>query len=504
MRANNGFVNGANNMPKTGLNRWFYDRRKQHIKQSGTFTDTNGAAIGTTEIEVIQIDPARKIRALNLGTGAMTKISTLGYKLNGRGSSEEVRDIKNPSGGSRDIIDVTVFSFDRMKIPGDFELVQSLLNSGPNIHNKIFREIRRYNTRGVQIGLQTWDDMNLNREFTPLGNQIPVNTLAADREDISGGDFEGGLIGSKVDGGGSVSTWSLNTINPISGTQDGLLQCTTVGTQNFRPQINFTQTTAKTAGKWRRLYFKYNVNSGTCILFGVYKGANALTIIQTLTGSGSFEYYYKADGASPSSILYFDGRNLFDVQIDDYSDKEVGRAGATDLYNWLISQGYSVYNASKEAAMMAYYANDKTTLGALYGGLYNYFAAYLYEEDRKTFNLTAANKDNWAVPLYLEAYALQQFVGESDGGGKLKSTADYWTAPNVGADNVTGFSALPGGYVDHSSGSFASISNRALFCIVDGSLFYAIRLRNSERIFYLTNYSGYENYMFSIRLIHRP
>ena len=50
----------------------------------------------------------------------------------------------------------------------------------------------------------------------------------------------------------------------------------------------------------------------------------------------------------------------------------------------------------------------------------------------------------------------------------MKSTGNntagtgLWTSPNTGADNTSGFTALPGGYRD-INGSFSSISSRALF-----------------------------------------
>jgi uncharacterized protein (TIGR02145 family) len=54
----------------------------------------------------------------------------------------------------------------------------------------------------------------------------------------------------------------------------------------------------------------------------------------------------------------------------------------------------------------------------------------------------------WSVPTDDELQTLTTFLGgESEAGGKLKSTGTtLWNAPNTGATNETGFTALPGGY----------------------------------------------------------
>jgi uncharacterized protein (TIGR02145 family) len=73
-----------------------------------------------------------------------------------------------------------------------------------------------------------------------------------------------------------------------------------------------------------------------------------------------------------------------------------------------------------------------------YGALYNWYAV-------------STNKlcpEGWHVPSDIEWTTLTDFLGgESLAGGKLKETGtDHWAAPNTGATNVSGFSALPGGY----------------------------------------------------------
>lgn len=52
------------------------------------------------------------------------------------------------------------------------------------------------------------------------------------------------------------------------------------------------------------------------------------------------------------------------------------------------------------------------------------------------------------MPTQAEFSTLQTYLGGSTvAGGKMKVTGtDYWNTPNTGADNSSGFSALPNGY----------------------------------------------------------
>jgi uncharacterized protein (TIGR02145 family) len=74
-----------------------------------------------------------------------------------------------------------------------------------------------------------------------------------------------------------------------------------------------------------------------------------------------------------------------------------------------------------------------------YGRLYTWFAI----TDNRNVCPTG-----WHVPSDAEWNTLTNFLGgESVAGGKLKETGTtHWIAPNLGATNEVGFTALPGGY----------------------------------------------------------
>jgi uncharacterized protein (TIGR02145 family) len=108
------------------------------------------------------------------------------------------------------------------------------------------------------------------------------------------------------------------------------------------------------------------------------------------------------------------------------------------------------------------YAHDSTATPSnltSYGYLYNWYAVnnwYPYNDSRKLC------PPGWDVPRDWEWTILTTYLGgESVAGGKMKSTL-LWNSPNTGADNSSGFSALPGGFRDNLGG-FNSNSNSAFF-----------------------------------------
>jgi len=84
-----------------------------------------------------------------------------------------------------------------------------------------------------------------------------------------------------------------------------------------------------------------------------------------------------------------------------------------------------------------WYNNDENSHKATYGALYNWYAV-------NNKNLCPVD---WHVPTDAEWTALTNFLGDNSvAGGQLKETGTgHWIPPNVGATNLTGFTALPGG-----------------------------------------------------------
>ena len=119
------------------------------------------------------------------------------------------------------------------------------------------------------------------------------------------------------------------------------------------------------------------------------------------------------------------------------------------------AQDFDTWNSYADEASAAYCSYDINT----YGCLYNYYAV-------------AEGKlcpSGWHVPSYNEVWSLlansmQNELGDRfDMGGKMKiAGTDYWTSPNIGATDYSGFSAKGGG-VRVYNGFIQNIQEYAMF-----------------------------------------
>lgn len=94
------------------------------------------------------------------------------------------------------------------------------------------------------------------------------------------------------------------------------------------------------------------------------------------------------------------------------------------------------------------YNNDLANC-TIYGGLYQWDEIMKYDTVLGTQGICPPG---WHVPTFDDWAILRNFLGLSVAGGKMKSTGTIenetglWNAPNVGATNESGFTALPSGY----------------------------------------------------------
>lgn len=106
-----------------------------------------------------------------------------------------------------------------------------------------------------------------------------------------------------------------------------------------------------------------------------------------------------------------------------------------------IIAGNSAYPAWQETEVGAYVLyDDDLSNNNIYGKLYNFYAVI----DSRGLCPTG-----WHVPTHDEWNILEDNLGGSAiAGGALKSLSALWNSPNTGANNESGFSALPSGALD--------------------------------------------------------
>ena len=158
-----------------------------------------------------------------------------------------------------------------------------------------------------------------------------------------------------------------------------------------------------------------------------------------VSNSTTTTYGQELNFKSLNSIIDFDGNSYKVVKIGtqiwmaenlkttSYSDG-TPIPNITDAGEWigLTSGAY------------AYYNNDAATYQNPYGAIYNGYAVQMG-------NLCPGG---WHIPSEDEWIQLATFVGgEAVAGGQLKETGtDHWDAPNTGATNNFGFTAVPSGH----------------------------------------------------------
>ena len=113
--------------------------------------------------------------------------------------------------------------------------------------------------------------------------------------------------------------------------------------------------------------------------------------------------------------------------------------------------------------------NDSTSFAATYGALYSRWVVL-------TGKLCP---EGWHVPSIDDISYLKQYSDNYPGGFKEVGT-EHWQAPNEGANNITGFSALPAGYVNGFNGEFEGLGYQTYFWTSSSAKPAYFGLRNIE------------------------
>ncbi|MCG3165773.1 MAG: hypothetical protein POELPBGB_01548 [Bacteroidia bacterium] len=161
--------------------------------------------------------------------------------------------------------------------------------------------------------------------------------------------------------------------------------------------------------------------------------SNYITVNPESTGGGC---------GGTSTITDIDGNTYNIVQIGDQCWMKENlktahfRDGSVIPETENQTSWADIYTSYTQTPAWCYYDEDANN-NNVYGKLYNWFAV----NDSR-----GICPDGWHIPDENEIFQLSNFLGGVDeAGGKMKSTGTLWDAPNLGATNSSGFSALPGG-----------------------------------------------------------
>jgi len=132
----------------------------------------------------------------------------------------------------------------------------------------------------------------------------------------------------------------------------------------------------------------------------------------------------------------------------------------------------------------------------IYGGLYSW----------NMISEIEALYPGWHVPTKAEFETLSAYLGGlSVAGGKLKEAGlSHWNAPNAGADNSSGFTALGAGHYNPYFTSYFELLEDVYYWSVTESIsspsaYYAMELEHTSEIVTITD--EVDVFFFSIRLI---
>ena len=166
----------------------------------------------------------------------------------------------------------------------------------------------------------------------------------------------------------------------------------------------------------------------------------------------------KTDIPTQNETITFNFIACTDGDGNNYPVVEIGTQVwmAENLKTTLYSDGTTIPLVTDGTAWAAlstpaycWYNNDADTYKDTYGALYNWY----------TINTFKLCPEGWHVPTIAEWEVLIVYLGgEMVAGGKVKEIGTvHWIAPNTGATDEVGFTALPSGARGYNTGMFGDI-----------------------------------------------
>lgn len=181
-------------------------------------------------------------------------------------------------------------------------------------------------------------------------------------------------------------------------------------------------------------------------------GAGAFTSSITGLVSGTI-YYVRAYATNSVGTAYGNEINfIVDIEGNVYNTVTIGSQVwlVQNLKVTKFNDGTAIPNVvvdidweTQTAPGYCWYNNDEATYKSKFGALYNWYTVDVISNGNKNIAPTG-----WHVPSDAEWIQLADYLGGVEiAGGKMKEAGtSIWVAPNTGATNESGFTALPASY----------------------------------------------------------
>lgn len=165
------------------------------------------------------------------------------------------------------------------------------------------------------------------------------------------------------------------------------------------------------------------------------------------SGSGSAVIFDQVNSCGEPIIDSRDGKSYNTVLIGT-------QCWMADNLNIGTMINSSINQIDNEIIEKYCYDNDLSNCN-IYGGLYQWDEMMQYVTSNSTQGICP---DGWHLPSNADWDELVLFLGSANiAGGKMKEQGTtHWNQPNTGANNVSGFTGLPGGYKSYSYSTFLS------------------------------------------------
>lgn len=172
----------------------------------------------------------------------------------------------------------------------------------------------------------------------------------------------------------------------------------------------------------------------------------------------------------------------------------------------LVTDNAAWINLGDNGDAYCYYNNNANGEAAIYGALYTWSAAMhgASAVNDGVSSVQGACPDGWHMPSKLDWSTLSDYIGSYNQGGKMKEAGTaHWKTPNTGANNSSGFTALPGGTRVDGATDFWQLNERGYWWTTysssgDKAVSFYLRYDKDSGI---GGYNASKNRGFSVRCV---